>query len=314
MGSKPPLRETALLDIASRYRRIRPVPRMPNFAAWIEDIDLTLPIDAETKRELYQALLDFEVLFFRPQVLTPEQHIALAGAFGKISPGSYFARREGYPQVEIIENDARRPPSIDIWHSDITWQKSPPIGTVIQIQVIPPYGGNTCWASMSKAYEALSPGMQTYLEGLTATHTWEVSGFRDALAERGDEAMINAIRNFKPVEHPVVRLHPDSGKKCLFVNETFTKNINGVHFRESRALLAFLYDWVRQPEFMVHHQWEQHGLAMWDNRSTQHYALADFWPHRRVNQRVTVEASDASEEKTSPYDVINRTAEKQGGS
>jgi taurine dioxygenase len=143
MAQKPQQRECAPLDIAGRYRRIRPVPRMPNFAAWIEGIDLTQPIDAETKGELYQALLDFEVLFFRPQALTPEQHIALAGAFGSISPGSYFARREGYPQIEIIENDAARPPGIDIWHSDITWQKHPPIGTVIQIQETPPYGGNT---------------------------------------------------------------------------------------------------------------------------------------------------------------------------
>jgi taurine dioxygenase len=309
------LRKTTLLDIAKRYKRIRPEPRMPNYAAWIDGIDLTKPIDAATKRELHQALLDFEVLFFRPQVLTPEQHIELASAFGGISPGSYFSRKDGYPQVEIIEFDEQRPPEINIWHSDLTWQKTPPLGTVIQITVMPPAGGNTCWASMSKAYDALSDGMKLYLEGLTATHTWEVSGFRDALAGRGEEALVNAIRTFKPVEHQVVRVHPESGKKCLFVNETFTKNINGVHFRESRSILSFLYDWIKQPEFMVHHQWEQNGLAVWDNRSTQHYALADYWPHRRVNQRVTFETPGTADAKQSPNEVANRgVAKKKAGS
>ena len=147
--------------------------------------------------------------------------------------------------------------------------------------------------------------MKRYLEGLTATHTWEVSGFRDALAQRGDEALVNAIRAFKPVEHPVVRVHPDSGRKCLFVNETFTRQINDVHFRESRSILHFLYDWIKQPEFMVQHQFEPMGLAVWDNRSTQHYALADYWPHRRVTQRVTFETPRSSPAE-SPNEVATR--------
>ena len=276
-----------LIDIKRRYKRITPVPRMPNFAAWIEGVDLTKPLDAATCTELRRALDDFEVIFFRPQKITPAQHVALARVFGPISNGSYFERRADVPEMEIIENDRARPPSIDAWHTDISWKKDAPLGTAIQITVTPPAGGNTCWSSMSKAYEWLSPGMQRYLEGLSAVHTWEVSGFRDALARDSDDALVAAIRNFKPVEHPIVRKHPGSGRKCLYVNSSFTRNIVGIDRRESAAILRFLFDWVQRPDFMVHHQWDANGIAIWDNRSTQHYAVADYWPHHRINQRVT---------------------------
>ena len=284
MANPTPLK---LLDIKRRYKRITPVPRMPNFAAWIEGVDLTKPLSAAVCQELRRALDDFEVIFFRPQKITPAQHIALAKVFGPISSGSYFARRTDAPEVEIIESDRERPPAIDNWHTDISWKKQAPMGTAIQITVTPPAGGNTCWSSMSKAFEWLSPGMQRYLEGLSAIHTWEMSGFRDALAKRGEEALVTAIRNFKPVEHPVVRKHPATGRKCLYVNSDFTRNIVGVDRRESAAILRFLFDWVQRPDFMVHHQWDAHGIAIWDNRSTQHYAVADYWPHHRINQRVT---------------------------
>jgi taurine dioxygenase len=187
----------------------------------------------------------------------------------------------------MIVSDREHPPSIDNWHTDISWKPNPPLGTAIQITETPPAGGNTCWVSTSKAYDWLSPGMQKYLEGLTAVHSWEVSGFREALGARGDEALIAAIKAFKPVVHPVVRRNPDSGRKCLFVNADFTRNIQGVDRHEARGMLHFLLEWLKKPEFMVHHQWEAGGIAVWDNRSTQHYAVADYWPHHRVNQRVT---------------------------
>jgi taurine dioxygenase len=285
-----PPRETTPIDVARRYRLIRPTPRMPNFAAWIDGVDLTRPLDEATQAELRRALADFEVLFFRPQALTEAQHVALARVFGPLSGGSFFERHDSTPDMEMIVSDRERPPSIDVWHTDLTWQAVPPMGTVIQITETPPAGGNTCWVSTSKAFAALSPGLQVYLQGLTATHTWEVSGFRDALAARGDDALATALRLYKPVSHPVVLDHPESGRKCLYVNDSFTKCLDGIDYRESRAMLAFLNDWMRRPEFMVHHALEPLGLAVWDNRSTQHYAVADYWPHRRVNRRVTFDA------------------------
>lgn len=296
------------IDIAGRYQHIRPVPQQPNFAARIEGLDLTQRLSEGVRRELYQALLDFEVLLFPPQKITPEQHVALASAFGPIAPGAFFERKEGQPNVEVIVFDDKRAPSIDVWHSDLTWLPEPPNGTVIQITELPDAGGNTAWASLSKAFAALSPALQAYLETLTATHTWEVSGWRDSLAAAGDEALFNALRQFKPVSRPVVSVHPDSGKKVLFVNETFTKRIDGVHLRESRGILEFLREWIVQPEFVYSHKWEKNGLAVWDNRSTQHYALADYWPHRRVTQRVTFNARDSAAVERNTREAVVATA------
>ncbi|WP_295542165.1 TauD/TfdA family dioxygenase [uncultured Pseudacidovorax sp.] len=279
------------VDIAGRYRHIRPQPQQPNFAAHIEGVDLTQPIGPEVRRELQQALLDFEVLFFPPQPLTPEQHVALAAVFGELAPGAFFPRKDGHPFVEVIEFDEKRPPEINIWHSDLTWLPQPPNGTVIQITELPALGGNTAWASLSKAFAALSPGLQAYLEGLTATHTWEISGWRQALEKyAGLQGVADALRKYPPVSRPVVQVHPESGRKVLFVNENFTRHIDGVHFREGRGLLEFLREWIVQPEFVYQHKWAPHGIAVWDNRSTQHYALTDYWPHRRVTQRVTFNA------------------------
>jgi len=284
MANTKPLK---LINIARRYKLIKPVPRMPNFAAWIEGVDLTQPLSAPVQAELRQALSDFEVIFFRPQTITPAQHVALAKVFGPLSGGSYFERKPGAPEMEMIVSDRERPPSIDNWHTDISWKARPPLGTAIQITVTPPAGGNTCWTSTSKAYDWLSPGMQKYLEGLQAVHTWEQSGFREVLGQRDEDMLINAIRAFKPVVHPVVKKNPDSGRKCIFVNADFTRQIIGVDRHEARGILQFLLEWLKKPEFMVHHQWTAGEIAVWDNRSTQHYAVADYWPHHRVNQRVT---------------------------
>lgn len=272
------------------YHLIRPVAQLPGFAARIDGLDLQQPLSVEAKAELHQALLDFGMLVFEPQPLTPEQHIDLASAFGSITTGAFFPRKDGYPQIEVIRSDAAHPPELNVWHSDVTWKALPPTGTVIQLTELPTAGGNTAWACGSKAFEALSEGMKTYLRGLSATHSWIGSLVQDALEKVGEEAMVNAVRRFKPVVHPLVQRHPESGKEILFVNEAFTRSINGVPFREGRALLEFLREWMIQPEFVYTHPWRLHGIAVWDNRSTQHYAVADYWPQSREVQRVTFQA------------------------
>lgn len=292
-----------LINVAKRYKHIKPVPRMPNFAAWIEGVDLTKPLSKPVCAELRQALFDFEVIFFKPQIITPKQHLALAKVFGPLSGGSYFNRHDTEPDLEVIVSDENTPPQIDNWHTDISWKPNPPLGTAIQITHTPPAGGNTCWISTSKAYDWLSPGMKKYLEGLTAVHTWERAGFRDAIARRSEDALIAAIKAFKPVEHPVIRLNPDSGRKCLYVNADFTRNIQGIDRHESDGIMHFLMNWLKKPEFMVHHQWEAHGIAIWDNRSTQHYAVADYWPHYRVNQRATFDVPGTQTGKSKKSNV-----------
>jgi taurine dioxygenase len=293
-----------LIDIESRYKHIRPAPRMPNFAAWIEGVDLTKPLAPQVKDELRQALFDFEVLFFKPQTITAEQHLALAQVFGAISTGAFFERTYEASDLEMIVNDAERPPNIDVWHTDMSWKANPPMGTAIQITEIPPSGGNTCWCSTSKAYDGLSTGMQTYLGSLEAVHTWEVSGYREAFGRLGDDILIAALKAYKPVTHPVVRLNPDSGKKCIYVNGVFTREIIGIDCHEATGMLAFLLNWLKKPEFMIQHQWEAGGLAVWDNRSTQHYATADFWPYQRVNHRVTFDAPGSVVSDVNMHDQV----------
>lgn len=294
-------------DLSTRYRHIRPEPQLPNFAARVE-IDLTQPISAEVAGELHQALLDFELLLFPPQVITPAQHVALARVFGDLAVGAFFPRKPGEPELEVIEFNEQRPPEINIWHSDLTWLPNPPAGSVIQITELPAQGGNTSWASTAAAFKALSPGLQHYLSELTATHTWEISGWRGALEQAGDDALTSALRHYKPVSHPVVLPHPESGKKALYVSENFTRAINGISLRESRGLLQFLREWIVQPEFVYTHKWKKNGLAVWDNRTTQHHASADYWPNRRITQRVTFNARGEADHAATPNQKVTGAA------
>ena len=280
-------KQIELIPIEQRYKHIQPKPQMPNFAAVIEGVDLTQPLSKAVQDELRQALLDFEVIFFPPQEISNEQQVALARVFGPISLGAFHQRSGDNPEIEVIENDEKRPPEIDHWHTDISWVERPPRGTVIQIREVPPYGGNTVWSSMSKAYEGLSDGFKAYLSNLTATHTWEVSKWREYLEILGDQALIKGVTQFKPVQHKIAKVIPEANKTTLYVNETFTKRIDDVPENESKYILRFLAEWIKNPEYTYSHRWEKNGIAVWDNRLTQHFAIADFWPNRRQNYRVT---------------------------
>jgi len=292
MGQR--LLKTEMYDVASRYRRFGVRPRMPNFGAWIDGVDLGAALDSEARRELRQVLVDFGVVFFTDQrKLDPLAHTELANVFGKGPHGGafFFDRPASDSAAEYIIYDEQRPPEANLWHTDISWQQKPPAATIIQIQEMPPVGGNTAWACMHKAYDYLSDPIKRALDSLVAVHSWEgKSGIPRRMKQRGLDAYADALRRYPPVEHPVVMPHPVSGRKALFVNETFTTQILGLHMIESEGLLKMLFDWVRQPEFQVVHKWEPNDVAVWDNYSTQHYALADYWPARRVNQRVTAAA------------------------
>jgi taurine dioxygenase len=274
----------------SSYSHINPVPLMAGFAAEVADLDLQHPLTSEVKRELHRALIEYEVLLIPPQPLGAECHIDLASAFGSVAAGAFFPRKDGHQEIEIITFDETHPPELNVWHSDVSWKAVPPTGTVIQAIELPRQGGNTVWSSGSKAFAGLSEGLKTYLRGLTATHSWQGSLVQDALEASGEEAVVSAVRHFKSVVHPLVRRHPESGKDVLFVNEAFTRRINDVSFRESRAILEFLREWMIQPEFIYSHKWQKNGIAVWDNRSTQHYAVADYWPDKRTIQRVTFQS------------------------
>jgi len=244
------------IDIPSRYRHIVPVPQQPNFAAHIEGLDLGRPLSVEVKRELYQALLDFEVIFLPPQQITLDQHVELASIFGTVAPGAFFPRKDGHPLVEVIAFDEQRPPEVNVWHSDLTCaaaRRRHGLGQPV---------ARVCGAVARAAAIPVGVDGHPYLGDQRLA--------RRAGSFGGIDTQTQALAKYPPVQQPVVRTHPESGKKVLFVNENFTRHIDGVHFRESRGLLEFLREWIVQPEFTYTHKWRQNGIAIWDNRTTQH--------------------------------------------
>lgn len=257
--------------------------------AEISGVDLCAPLAAETVRALEAALLRHQVLFFRDQPMPPERHAALADHFGRPQLHEAYGHLEGYPQITVLENDEARPSKIEKWHTDMTFRACPPLGSILHGVVIPERGGDTLFASMSAAYEGLSAAMQGFLSSLTGIHDFR-HGFKESLAEPGASKRVAAMAEANPpVEHPVVRTHPASGKKGLFVNSLFTLAIKGMKQKESDALLAFLYDHAATPEYTCRFRWRPHSVAFWDNRITQHKPVNDYWPQRRRMQRITID-------------------------
>ena len=238
-----------------------------------------------------QALAVHEVLFFRDQHITPQQQVDFTRSFGNVAEvKAFFPRLENHPEIEIVESTAERPKASSNWHADITWREQPPLGTSLYAQVIPASGGDTLWASLTAAYASLPPAFQAYLETLTAVHTWEISGWTEYLLRKdaSSDELKAARAKYPPVEHPVVRVHPVTGKKVLYVNATFTSHIKGLSRVESDALLTQLFALPQVPEFQARLRWAPGTLAVWDNRSTQHYAVGDFFPQHRKLHRITI--------------------------
>lgn len=282
-----------LNDMPGRYTRFRTEPYTHNIGAVIHGLDLRQPLDDTTQAELQDALARHEVIFFRDQDLTPEQHVRFTRTFGDVAEvKAFFPRLQSHPEIEIVESTADRPRAASNWHADITWREQPPLGTSLYAQVIPATGGDTVWASLTKAWESLPPAFQAYLETLTAVHTWEISGWTEYLLRKdaSDDELKAARTKYPPVEHPVVRVHPVTGKKILYVNSTFTSHIKGLTRSASDALLTQLFELVRVPEFQARLRWAPGTLAVWDNRSTQHYAVGDFFLQHRKLHRITITA------------------------
>lgn len=266
------------------------VPMNPVIGAEIHGLDLSKPLGERTVAGIKQALLDHQVIFFRGQELDPDSHMRLAGIFGELEPPHpIFPKIESHPQIAVLENDENRPPETNIWHTDVTWRDKPPLGSVLYGAEIPASGGDTMWASMTALYEALSPSMQKMLEGLRAVHSIAVFANSGNYETSQDaEKMMEVLKLYPPQSHPVIRTHPETGKKALFVNATFTTHIEGLPLDESAAILKFLAEKVKTPEFQVRFKWEKGSVAIWDNRATQHYAVADYYPQCRRMHRITI--------------------------
>jgi len=257
--------------------------------AELQAINLADGINGELAATLRALLNEHEVLFLRDQAISAADQKALAEVFGPLQTHPAYGTVEGFPEVMILESTRDNPSKIEVWHSDMTFRQHPPSVTVLRGITIPEVGGDTLFASMTAAYEGLSSGMQSYLEGLTAVHDFS-HGFRESLAEPGGrERLADAVAANPPVRHPVVQTHPETGKKVLFVNALFTTHIDGLPPLESAEVLQFLWRHASLPEFTCRFSWAPDSLVLWDNRSTQHKPVNDFFPATRRLHRVVSE-------------------------
>lgn len=249
-----------------RYFPVQIIPLMPNFGARVEGIDLSVEQSPEIREKLHEAWLNFGVLFFTGQTkaFTPDEQLRVASIFGIPDNGSPMVEK-ATSQVDVITIDEKRPPLTNLWHSDNTSLPVPSLGTLIQIQICPPVGGNTAWACTRKAYNCLSEGMKTYLDDKVAGHYWDTRGNSEPvyLANFDEASYMDRVRRYPPKLNPVVLTHPLTGDKSLYVNETYTRYIEGLHKYEGRAILDFLYSWIRMPEFYVSHHWSENDVAVW---------------------------------------------------
>lgn len=266
---------------------IRPVAGA--LGAEIHGLDLSRELSAEIREQVRELLNEYEVIFFRDQDISPAMQKSLALSFGPLQTHPAYDTVEGFPELTILESTPEKPTKIEAWHSDMTFRQHPPMGTVLRSVIVPPKGGDTLWASMTAAYRGLSLPMQEFLQGLTAVHDF-AHGFKESLAEPGGrERLADAVAANPPVRHPVIRTHPETGRKVIFVNSLFTTHIEGLKAAESDALLQFLFRHVTTPEYTCRFQWRPHSIAIWDNRSTQHKPINDYFPAHRKHLRITID-------------------------
>lgn len=261
--------------------------------AEIRGVDLARGLTPAEFGVVHDALVAHEVIILRRQDIAIEQQMAFGRLFGELSVHPFSPRRDDKPEVIVLDYDADHPPSrTDCWHSDETFRQAPPMATILRSRIVPAVGGDTLFASMTAAYRGLSERMKHYLHGLDALHDFKP--FRSLFSATAEgRARLRAVEDEYPNPlHPVIRVHPASGRRILNVNPQFTMTIQGLKEEESRTILDFLYRQAATPEHQLRVRWEPDMVVMWDNRSTQHYAAHDYWPQRRVMDRVTI-AGDA---------------------
>ena len=251
-------------------------------------IDLRSDLSEETVRALSDLLVVRKVIFFRDQRIDMAEHIAFAAHFGELEVHPFLTNNAEYPEIIHLINDAEHPPYINIWHSDVTWRAEPSLGSVLRARQVPDVGGDTLFANMEAAYDGLDEETRTRIDGLQASHDNE--GFLAGMKAQGasDEEVAAMREQYPPAVHPVVRTHPVSGRKSLYVNRAFTRRIVGMAPAESDILLEklFLQAWI--PDYQCRFRWRPDSIAFWDNRAVQHYAAADYFPQRREMERVTI--------------------------
>jgi taurine dioxygenase len=251
---------------ATEFGSFRVLPVGTSIGAEVIEVDLTRGISRTLKSDLHRALLEWKVLFFRDQRMTSEQQRDMARLWGELEVHP-FLKAGDTPEVVRFEKDETTKGVENIWHSDVTWRQIPSLGSILRAIEVPALGGDTMWADMALAYDGLPARIRDRVDGLTAIHDFADS-FGQGMAP---ERLARMREEFPPAEHPVIRVHPETGRRTIYVNEIFTSRIVGL-----------------EPEYQCRFRWEPNSIAFWDNRSTQHYAISDYWPAARVMDRVTI--------------------------
>ena len=263
----------------------------PELGAEISEIDLSKDFNREIQNKIYNDLIHHKVLFFRNQNITPHFHIEFAKSFGSIEePHPVYPHVKGFPEIILLENDKDNPPDTDEWHTDVTFKNDPPFASVLYSKITPEVGGDTLWSSLSKIYDALPNELKGQIENLRAIH--DMGSFRNNYMNDDDkESSIKLNKGFQEfgnAVHSVVKEHPISNERFLYINPSFTSQIVGMTTTDSNNLLSYLFNFMCKPEFQIRFKWTPNTLAIWDNRCTMHYAIGDYMPNKRVMHRVTV--------------------------
>jgi taurine dioxygenase len=261
-------------------------PLSPTIGAEVHGVDLA-DVDDELHAELRSALLEWKVLFFRDQNISRVQHRAFAERWGELEQHPFYKFvHPGQTDRDVVTlaKDASAAGVENEWHADITWHARPSFGAVLRAVELPELGGVTLWVDAGAAYDGLSEEVKERVEHLTAVHDWR----RSFGLVMPVDAVAELAVQFPPVEHPIVRIHPETGRRTLFVNRIFTDHVVGLDADESDALLGVLYRQYDRPEYQCRFRWTPQAVAFWDNRSTLHYAASDYHPARRVMDRISI--------------------------
>ena len=268
------------------YEAIDVKPLNPVIGAEISGVDISKPLGNQLYQEIHDALMEHQVIFFRDQEMTLDEHMDFGKLFGVLHIHPSAKKTQNRPEIITIRSDERSKAVAGMkWHSDVSCDEEPPMGSILHLHTIPETGGDTMFASMYAAYNALSQPMKDFLGGLQAWHE-SAHVHRDRLGHKGE---LRDDNDSYPVSlHPIVRTHPVTGRKCLFVNENFTTRVDGLTPNEGDALLKMLYEHIATPEFQCRFVWEEKSVAFWDNRCAQHRTVWDYYPKVRHGYRVTV--------------------------
>jgi taurine dioxygenase len=256
--------------------------------AEIHGVDLRDDLDHKTVDAIRDALDEHLVVFFRDQKMEAADHLRFAAKIGEITINPFGPKHPDHPEISVLDQTTPKGEGADAWHTDNTYLPKPPMGSILRAVQLPATGGDTLWANMYAAYEAFSPAMQRFLDGLTAVHDLTRMLTIARSNNQATEAIDEMQRKYPPQRHPVVRTNPKTGRKALFVSRNWVSRIEGLSERENEILKPFLFDHQRDPMFQCRFSWKPGSVAFWDNRWAQHYAVPDYTGERRVMQRITI--------------------------